>query len=93
MRINDPLKTLADGLRVTPAKETMLERSHIPEAPWSVVEANDKKRTRLNCIAHLLTRVPHQELPYEKPILPKRAHSPDYHLRRRCTCPTTPRTS
>ena len=46
---------------------------------WWVVEANDKKRARLNCIAHLLTRIPYQEVPYEKPILPKRAHSPDYH--------------
>jgi Polyphosphate kinase 2 (PPK2) len=51
----------------------MLERTHIPEAPWWVVEANDKKRARLNCIAHLLTRIPYQEVPYEKPILPKRA--------------------
>ena len=63
----------------TKAKETMLERTHIPEAPWWVVEADDKKRARLNCIAHLLTRIPYQEVPYEKPILPKRAYSPDYH--------------
>ena len=57
----------------------LFERTHIPEAPWWVVEADDKKRARLNCIAHLLTRIPYQEVPYEKPILPKRAHSPDYH--------------
>jgi polyphosphate kinase 2 (PPK2 family) len=88
MRINDPLKQwklspmdLESRRRwelYTKAKETMLERTHIPEAPWWVVEADDKKRARLNCIAHLLTRIPYQEVPYEKPILPKRAHSPDY---------------
>ena len=32
----------------------MLERTHIPEAPWWVVEGDDKKRARLNCIHHLL---------------------------------------
>jgi hypothetical protein len=44
-----------------------------------VVEAVDKKRARLNCIAHLLTRVPYQEVPHEKPVLPARVHNPDYH--------------
>ena len=46
----------------------MFERTHIPEAPWWVVEADDKKRARLNCIARLLTRAPYQEVPHEKPI-------------------------
>jgi hypothetical protein len=40
----------------------MLEHTHIPEAPWWVVEAVDKKRVRLNCINHLLTQVPYQEV-------------------------------
>jgi polyphosphate kinase 2 len=89
MRINDPLKQwklspmdLESRRRwelYTKAKETMLERTHIPEAPWWVVEAVDKKRARLNCIAHLLTRVPYEEVPHEKPILPKRVHNPEYH--------------
>ena len=89
MRINDPLKQwklspMDLELRrrweaYTKAKEIMLERTHIPEAPWWVVEAVDKKRARLNCIAHLLTRVPYQEVPHEKPILPARVHNPDYH--------------
>ena len=89
MRINDPLKQwklspmdLESRRRweaYTKAKEIMLERTHIPEAPWWVVEAVDKKRARLNCIAHLLTRVPYQEVPHEKPILPARAHNPEYH--------------
>ena len=40
----------------------MLERTHIPEAPWWIVEAVDKKRARLNCIAHLLSQIPYQEI-------------------------------
>ncbi len=89
MRINDPLKQwklspmdLESRRRwelYTKAKEAMLERTHIPEAPWWVVEAVDKKRARLNCMAHLLTRVPYEEVPHEKPILPKRVHNPEYH--------------
>jgi polyphosphate kinase 2 len=89
MRINDPLKQwklspmdLESRRRwevYTKAKETMLERTHIPEAPWWVVEAVDKKRARLNCIAHLLTRVPYEDVPHEKPILPARVHNPEYH--------------
>ena len=89
MRINDPLKQwklspmdLESRRRwelYTKAKETMLERTHIPEAPWWVVEAVDKKRARLNCIAHLLTRIPYEEVPHEKPVLPKRVHNPEYH--------------
>ncbi len=89
MRINDPLKQwklspmdLESRRRwelYTKAKEAMLERTHISEAPWWVVEAVDKKRARLNCIAHLLTRVPYQEVPHEKPVLPARVHNPEYH--------------
>jgi hypothetical protein len=41
----------------TRAKEVMPERTDIPEAPWWVVEAVDKKRARLNCINHLLTQL------------------------------------
>jgi len=89
MRINDPLKQwklspmdLESRRRweaYTKAKEIMLERTHIPEAPWWVVEAVDKKRARLNCIAHLLTRVPYQDVLHEKPVLPARVHNPEYH--------------
>src|SRR5208283_2297905 len=89
MRINDPLKQwklspmdLESRRRweaYTKAKETMLERTHIPEAPWWLIEAVDKKRARLNCIAHLLTQVPYQEVTHEKPALPPRAHNPEYH--------------
>jgi polyphosphate kinase 2 len=62
----------------TKAKEIMLERTHIPEAPWWIVEAVDKKRARLNCIHHLLTQVPYQDIEHERVNLPARAFNPDY---------------
>src|ERR1700761_1874748 len=63
----------------TQAKEIMLHRTHIPEAPWWVVQAVDKKRARLNCIRHLLSLMKYE--PIETPIvtLPKREHHPEYH--------------
>jgi hypothetical protein len=63
----------------TKAKEAMLERTHIAEAPWWVVDAVDKKRARLNCIAHLLGQIPYQEIRHQEVILPPRVHNPDYH--------------
>jgi lysozyme family protein len=62
----------------TKAKETMLERTNIPEAPWWVVAANDKKKARLNCISHLLNQIPYQEIDHPEIILPARVHNPDY---------------
>jgi hypothetical protein len=56
----------------------MLEKTHIPEAPWWIVAANDKKRARLNCIQHLLAQIPHQEIERPPVILPERVHNPDY---------------
>ena len=88
MRILDPLKQwklspmdLESRRRweaYTKAKETMIERTHIPEARWWVVEAVDKKRARLNCIHHLLSQIPYRELPHEPVTLPARVHNPDY---------------
>jgi len=62
----------------TKAKEAMLERTHIPEAPWWVVQAVDKKKARLNCIHHLLGQFDYHEI--EKPAihLPERVRNPDY---------------
>ncbi|HKJ60643.1 MAG TPA: polyphosphate kinase 2 [Hyphomicrobiales bacterium] len=88
MRIHDPLKQwklspmdLESRRRweqYTKAKEEMLERTHISEAPWSIINADDKKKARLNCIAHLLKQIPYEEIPREPVTLPKREHSPDY---------------
>ena len=89
MRIKDPLKQwklspmdLESRRRwedYTKAKEEMLERTHIAEAPWWIVEGNDKKRARLNCISHLLTQVPYGEIDHPEVILPERVHNPEYH--------------
>ncbi len=88
MRIHDPMKQwklspmdLESRRRwedYTKAKEAMLEHTHIPEAPWWVVEAVDKKRARLNCIAHLLTQIPYGDVQHEPVILPPRVRNPNY---------------
>ena len=65
----------------------MLERTHIPEAPWWVVEAVDKKRARLNCIAHLLTRSLTRKS--RKAACPRGSTTPSTTAgppRKRCTC-------
>jgi polyphosphate kinase 2 len=87
-RIHDPLKQwklspmdLESRRRwedYTRAKETMLERTHIPEAPWWVVQAVDKKKARLNCIAHLLTQFDYREIQRPEVVLPARVRNPDY---------------
>ena len=84
MRIHDPLKQwklspmdLESRRRwelYTKAKEEMIERTHIPESRWWVVEGVDKKRARLNCIHHLLQQVPYQEVPHD-PIMHARSRA------------------
>jgi polyphosphate kinase 2 len=88
MRIHDPLKQwklspmdMESRRRwedYTKAKEIMLERTHIPEAPWWIVEAVDKKKARLNCIHHLLSQIPYAEIEHDPVVLPARVHNPDY---------------
>ena len=87
-RIHDPLKQwklspmdLESRKRweeYTKAKEAMLERTHIPEAPWWVVQAVDKKKARLKCIMHLLGQIPYQEVEHPHVVLPARVRHPDY---------------
>jgi len=62
----------------TKAKEEMLERTHIPEARWWVVEGINKKKARLNCIHHLLQQIPYQEVHHDTIVLPDREHKPNY---------------
>ena len=88
IRIHDPLKQwklspmdLQSRVRwedYTKAKEETFARTNIAEAPWFVVEANDKKRARLNCIHHLLEQLPYEEVPHEPVSLPDRIFNPDY---------------
>jgi polyphosphate kinase 2 (PPK2 family) len=88
MRIHDPLKQwklspmdLESRRRwelYTKAKEEMLERTNIREAPWWLVEAVDKKRARLNCIQHLLSTIPFEVVKHDEIIMPARQHALDY---------------
>jgi polyphosphate kinase len=89
MRIRDPLKqwklspmdvqARARWEQYTKAKEAMLEHTHIAEAPWHVVEAVDKKKARLNCIAHLLDQIPYNDVTHDPVVLPPRVRNADYH--------------
>lgn len=88
MRIHDPMKQwklspmdLQSRVRweeYTKAKEEMFARTNIPEAPWFIVEGNDKKRARLNCIHHLLSLVPYEDVEYDSITLPDRIFNEDY---------------
>ncbi|MGE0498520.1 MAG: polyphosphate kinase 2 [Ramlibacter sp.] len=87
-RIHDPLKQwklspmdLESRRRweeYTRAKEVMLERTHTPDAPWWVVQADDKKKARLNCIHHLLQQMPYSETERPAVVLPERERHDDY---------------
>jgi len=71
-RIKDPLKhwklspidleSRRRWVDYSRAKDMMFERTDIPESPWYVVEADDKRRARLNCISHLLSKVPYENV-------------------------------
>ncbi|MBU4611420.1 polyphosphate kinase 2 [Achromobacter sp. GG226] len=88
MRIHDPMKQwklspmdLQSRVRweqYTKAKEDMFARTSIAEAPWYIVEGNDKKRARLNCIDHLLQQIPYEPVPHDEITLPDRVFNPEY---------------
>jgi len=88
MRISDPLKQwklspmdLQSRARweiYTKAKEHMLEKTHTKNSPWWIIDGNDKKKARINCIAHLLSQIPYQEVEHAPIQLPERVHNPDY---------------
>src|SRR6201996_724616 len=87
-RVHDPLKQwklspmdLESRRRweeYTTAKEVMLQRTHIPESRWWVVHAVDKKRARLNCIAHLLKQFNYSEVTKPPIVLPERERHEHY---------------
>ena len=87
-RIHDPLKQwklspmdLESRRRwelYTKAKEEMIARTHIPDSPWWVVPADDKKKARLNCIHHLLSLIPYHEVEREGITLPERIRHEGY---------------
>ncbi|SFI53105.1 polyphosphate kinase 2 [Celeribacter neptunius] len=88
MRIHDPMKQwklspmdLQSRIRwedYTKAKEDTFFRTNIPEAPWYIVEGNDKKRARLNCMDHLLSLFDYEEMDHDEVYLPERIYKKDY---------------
>jgi polyphosphate kinase 2 len=81
-RVDDPmrrwklspidLESRARWVEYSRAKDEMFRRTDIAEAPWWVVEADDKRRARLNCIAHLLSTIAYRDLTPPPPKLPPR---------------------
>jgi polyphosphate kinase 2 len=60
------------------ARDMMLEATDIKEAPWYIVRTDDKRRGRLNCLAHLLSLFPYKHVEREKVKLPKRSDKGKY---------------
>jgi polyphosphate kinase 2 len=60
------------------ARDDMLQATDTPFAPWYIVDGNDKRRARLNCIAHLLSLIPYKEVKRDKIKLPKRQKPKGY---------------
>jgi len=87
-RINDPtkrwklspmdLQSRSRWLDYSRAKDEMFAHCDIKQAPWYVVHADDKKRARLNCIAHLLSLIPYRDLTPEAIELPPRQADQGY---------------
>ena len=87
-RIKDPtkrwklspmdLESRAKWVEYSKAKDTMFNYTDIKQAPWFVVDADDKKRARLNCINHLLSVVPYEDLTPEPIKLPERQENTSY---------------
>jgi len=81
-RINDPLRqwklspmdleSYRRWYDYSRARDLMLAATDSEHAPWHIVRSDDKRRARLNCIAHVLSLIPYQKLPREKVSLPKR---------------------
>ena len=82
-RINDPLRqwklspmdlpSRSRWFDYSRARDKMLKATDTKYAPWHILRSDDKKRARLNCIAHLLKLIPYKDVPQKKIKLPKRS--------------------
>ncbi len=87
-RIEDPVKrwklspmdleSRERWVEYSQAKDEMFRYTDTRHSPWYVVPADDKRRARLNCISHLLSMIPYQELPQEEIVLPARRDDKGY---------------
>ncbi|MBF4547802.1 polyphosphate kinase 2 [Corynebacterium afermentans subsp. lipophilum] len=60
------------------AKDEMFVHTDIPSAPWYTVESEDKKRSRINVISHLLSTIPYEHTKPDLPEIPERPETTDY---------------
>ncbi len=72
------LKSYSRWYDYSRARDAMFETTDTPESPWYVVDANEKRRARLNCISHLLSLIPYEEVPREHVEFPPRQEKGDY---------------
>lgn len=87
-RIEDPLRqwklsptdleSVRQWYEYSVARDTMFMSTDTEFAPWNIVKSDDKRRARLNCIRHLLSVVPYEEVPYEKVEIPDRDTTHEY---------------
>lgn len=87
-RINDPTKqwklspmdieARSKWMEYSKAKDEMFAYTDIKQAPWYVVESDDKRRARLNLISHLLSLIPYEEIESPKIVLPERQKNNGY---------------
>ena len=87
-RINDPAKSWklspmdlearSRWVEFSRAKDEMFRHTDTDDSPWWVVESDDKRRAHLNCITHLLSQVPYEDLPDQKLVLPPRQSDDGY---------------
>ena len=72
------LKSREKWVEYSKAKDAMFAHTDTDTSPWFVVEANDKRRARLNCISHLLCKIPYEDLSPPPIELPERQPDTGY---------------
>lgn len=72
------VQSRSNWVEYSKAKDIMFAHTDIKQAPWYVVNADDKKRARLNCINHLLNMIPYEDIPPEEIVLPTRQREVGY---------------
>ncbi len=87
-RLNDPtkrwklspmdVKSREKWVEYSKAKDEMFKHTDTKQSPWFVVPADNKELARLNCISHMLSLIPYEELPSEPIVFPPRIESQDY---------------
>jgi polyphosphate kinase 2 len=87
-RINDPVRqwklspmdlpSRSHWYDYSRARDAMLDATDTEHAPWHILRSDDKRRARLNCISHLLSRIPHEKLTREAVQLPDRSKKGAY---------------